>query len=178
VAVSGEFRIDVRPYAGYDDPSLPVAAWIGQAGIAGDVSGGNVIIDFLFQRANDAQISELFNLEQMTVDTTADASQEVLMQTVAMDTLAPNRPASDQLWSLNTDGLLGSVSALLLDRGNGLPLWLGAPNRVEGNGVLRFTMANTNLRLYAITVQGYMWGPRSVMAPGGPRRPIGGLFRG
>jgi len=176
VTVTGEFRIDIRPYSAYDDPSFPVAAWIAQAGIAGDASGGLLIIDFLFQGPG-AQISELFNLEQLAIDTNANTVEDIMIETIGMDTLAPNRLASPQKWSVTTDNVLGTDSAVRLNAAaQGLPLWLGAPSRQEGNGVIRFTFLNANLRLYAITIQGMMWGPRSVLAPGGPRRPLSGLF--
>jgi len=175
VAVAGEFRVDVRPYSAYDDPSLPVAAWIGQGGIAGDASGGNVQMTFLFQRSDDAQISELFNLEQLAADTTAGGNHSGQMETVAMDTLAPNRLGSPEIWGLSFVSSFGRA-ALEMNDVSVLPLWLGSPNREEGNGGIRFTFANVDLRLFAVRIQGYMWGPRSVLASGGPRRPVGGLF--
>jgi len=176
VTVAGEFRVDVRPYSGYDDPSLPIAAWIAQAGIVGDASGGSVFIDFLFQRSDDPQISELFNLEQLSADTSTGVDRSFSIETLAMDTLAPNRPASPQKWADNVFNVSGVGIAATSIRSTELPLWLGAPNRVEGNGGIRIIFTNINLLLYAVTVQGYMWGPRSVLAQGGPRRPLDGLF--
>ena len=177
MSVVGSFRIDIRPYSAYDDPSLPVASWIAQAGIAGDASGGTVLVDFLFQE--EAQpISELFNLEQIAVDTDANATDEYLIQTRGMDSLAPDRPASPQKWQAQTNSLLATESATSLHEEIGLPLWLGSPNNRDSTGALRFVFVNTDLRLFAVTVQGYMWGPRSILAQGGPRRPVGGLFKG
>lgn len=176
MAVAQTFRVDVRPYSGYADPSLPVAAWIAQAGIAGDASGGNLFIDFLFQPSDDEQISELFNLEQLSIDTTAAADHAGLMATINMDSLAPNRPASTQMWRVLIQGSGLGVAAIDIGQFSVLPLWLGSPSKTEGNGGLRFEFANVDLRLFAVTIQGYMWGPRSVLAAGGPRRPVGGLF--
>ena len=170
------FRVDVRPYTGYDDPSLPIAAWISQGGVAGDASGGVLTMTFLFQRDDDARVTELFNLEQISIDTDANADDEFLLRTVNMDNLAQNRPASPQMWSLIVEGIPSVNMAALRDRSPALPLWIGAPNQDEGDVGLRIQVTNTDLRLYAVTLQGYMWGPRSVLAPGGPRRPVGGLF--
>ena len=64
----------------------------------------------------------------------------------------------------------------LRNEGPRLPIWLGVVGRQEGDSVITFQFDNVNLRLYQIVIQGYMWGPRSVLAPGGPRRPVGGLF--
>ncbi len=171
------FRVDVRPYSGYDDPSLPIAAWISQAGGVGDASGGVINFDFLFQRDDDAQVSELFNLEQLSMDNTSTSTVQVILQTLNMDNLSQARPASPQMWFFQTSGASATaISAGRLDQGKMLPLWLGAPNRVEGDVGIRMLFANVDLRLYAFTLQGYMWGPRSVLARGGPQRPIGGLF--
>lgn len=177
MAVSGEFRVDVRPYSGYEDPSLPIAAWIAQGGLAGDASGGNILFDFIFQSTDGPQISELFNLKQISTDVSSSAAnRDWTMVTVGMDALAPNRQASPQSFqSFMSAGSPGTASTEL-QPGSILPIWLGAPNRDEGIGGLRFTTNNVNLLLYAITIQGYMWGPRSVLAQGGPRRPVGGLF--
>ena len=171
------FRVDVRPYTGYQDPSLPIAAWISQAGVAGDASGGQINLDFLFQRDDDAQVSELFNLEQVSFDNTSTSAVIVLVETMNLDSLSQNRPASPQFWSFTTLGVPATgFSAVKLDNGSQLPLWLGAPNRDEGDVGIRLNFANVDLRLYAVTLQGYMWGPRSVLAEGGPRRPPSGLF--
>jgi len=175
VSVQASFRVDVRPYSGSDDPSLPIAAWIGQAGQVGNGSGGNVIFSFLFQRDDDALVTESYNLEQLAVDTTSPTDVGGRMETLRMDQLSLNRTASPQIWTFLTVGRVG-VSALQLQDSNILPLWLGAPNLDEGDKGIRFQFSNIDLRLYAITIQGYMWGPRSVLAPGGPRRPVGGLF--
>ena len=176
MSVTAAFRVDIRPYSAYDDPGLPVAAWIAQAGIAGDASGGTVLIDFDFQL--EAQpVSELYNLEQLAIDTDDSSAVDIMMQTQGMDQLAQTRPASPQKWSMTTDGVLGADSAVRLqDAKVGLPIWLGSPNNIDSNGTLRFIFLNSDGRLYAITAQGYMWGPRSILAPGGPRRPVGGLF--
>ena len=175
MSVQASFRVDVRPYSGYAEPSFPIGAWIAQGGLAGDASGGNLTFDFLFQRDDDALVTELYSLEQISIDSTASANHSGNMQTIRMDQLAPNRPASPSIWGFF---LVARVTgaALDLEESNILPLWLGAPNLDEGGKGLRFTFANVDLRLFAITIQGYMWGPRSVLASGGPRRPVGGLF--
>jgi len=177
MAVTANFRVDIRPYSGYSDPSLPIASWVAQGGIAGDASGGTIFMNFLFQRDEDAQISELFNLEQIAFDTSTEAVVDVQLDTRNMDTLAPNRPLTDQRWMFSTDGVAATgSSALRLDQSLLLPIWLGSPNRVEGESGLRFQTNNIDLLLLLATLQGYMWGPRSVLANGGPRRPVGGLF--
>jgi len=176
VSVLTDFRVDVRPYSGFDDPGLPVASWVAQGGVAGDASGGSVFMSFLFQRDDDAQISEMFNLEQISFDMSTITSREVALQTFNMDSLGGNRALSPQIWRFRTEGVAGpSISALDFES-NLLPIWMGSPTRAEGDSGVRLTIVNVDLLLYAAVLQGYMWGPRSVLARGGPRRPPGGLF--
>ena len=178
MTVSNTFRVDVRPYSGYNDPSLPVASWIAQGGSVGDASGGVVIQNFFFKLDDDAQISELFNLEQIAADTSTSSGVNGTLEILQMDSLAPNRLVSNRVWAFGVTavGSPQGVSAIFLDRITMLPLWLGAPNRAEGDAGIRIRYPNTDLLLYQTTLQGYMWGPRSVLAEGGPRRPVGGLF--
>ncbi len=179
MSVSGNFRVDTRPYSGYVDPALPIGSYIAQAGIAGDATAGVVLINFLFQLSANRRITESYNLEQVSIDTDANSANRGSMATLNMDSLSPDRQASPQKWTFLTsiDGVSDS-SLLLTDRGV-LPLWLGSPALPAGSSAagLRFTFLNVDLRLYAVTIQGYIWGPRSVLAPGGPQRPPNGFFR-
>lgn len=174
------FRVDNRPYSGYNDPSLPISGWIAQGGAVGDASGGNLIMDFNFMGGETApRTSELYNLEQISIDTASAVTETLIMETRNMDNLSPARAASPQKWSWIVTVAL-SISTLSqggVPKG-ALPIWLGAPNQdaPSNEAGFRFTWANTDLRLYAITLQGWRWGPRSILAPGGPQRPPFGYF--
>ena len=175
MAVGFSFRVDVRPYSGYANPSLPIAAWVGQGTAVGDATGGNLNMDFFFQNDDEALITELFNLEQVALDTTAGVNTPGILRLISMDNLAPNRPMFGQIWSFTMNTRLGDT-AIDMTRGSVLPLWLGAPNREEGDSGIRFFFDNVDARIYGVTIQGYIWGPRSVLAEGGPQRPPNGLF--
>lgn len=181
MSVFGTFRIDTRPYTGYQDPGLPIGSWIAQAGIAGDASGGILRMNFLIELEGGVRVSELYNIEQVSIDTSSANNRTFILATVNMDTLSPVRQASPQKWQLATAlATSTSESALELDKLTGLPLWLGAPapDSPAGDKGFSLTMANIDLLLVASTFQGFIWGPRAVLAPGGPRRPPGGFFRG
>jgi len=179
MAVSANFRVDTRPFSGYADPALPIASWIAQGGVAGDASGGAVIMNFLFQQSADKRITEMYNVEQASLDTSDNLLRRVGLETLNMDALSPDRPASPQKWFLDVNSVTGiSGTALNVRDLAGLPIWLGAPFLPAGSSAagLRFQFSNIDLILYAITVQGYIWGPRSVLAPGGPQRPPNGFL--
>jgi len=182
MSVTINFRVDVRPYTGYEDPSLPIAAYFAQGGVAGSASGGGVFMTFRFQGAEvlPDQISEIYNLEQLSADTSTTVPRNLEVASLNMDALSFARPGSPQKWQLRTETSQDNASALPLETATGLPIWLGSPNQdaVSGDAGVRITWQdNIDLLLYAVSIQGYIWGPRAVLAPGGPRRPIGGLFR-
>lgn len=179
MSVTGNFVYDVRPYSGYTDPSLPTGAYIAQGGIAGDASGGLLTMNFLFQIAEQNRITELFSLEQISLDIADGADVDVVMSTLNMDILSQARAASPQKWFFRVINVTTALGGAIAEMGTTiLPLWLGSPNidALGDAGGLRFQWVNANLRLYAITIQGYIWGPRSILAEGGPRRPVSGLF--
>jgi len=172
-------RVDIRPYSGYSDPSLPIAAWISQGTVTGDVTGGSVFITMIFELdETDFRLSQLYNLEQFSMDHDAPSAFAGLMTTRAMDRLSPQRDAAEQRWGLVgvTDG--ANQAAVGIDALAGLPIWLGSPNEdFSVDSGLRFETPNVDARVVNVTAQGYVWGPRSVLAEGGPQRPANGFFR-
>jgi len=176
VTVSNEFRVEVRPYSGHVEPWLPTGSYIAEGGSIGDASGGSVFMNFLFAKEPDPRQSEMYNIEQMAMDVTPIGGVvRALFRTLQMDNLAPTRIASPQKWQVELGTDLVDEHALNLSFLAGLPLWLGAPSAATDCGV-RFEFDNLDGTLYAVTIQGFIWGPRSVLAPGGPQRPLGGRF--
>lgn len=178
MTVSVDARVETRPFSGFNDPALPTGSYIAQVGVAGDASGGIVLIDFEFMNEGNPLNNQMYNLEQISIDTSTAASEVFEMETLNMDRLAPTRGASPKKWRWVTSAGI-AASMLPVQQLSGLPLWLGAPNQEapSGSALLRFNCTNTDLRLYAITIEGYIWGPRSVLAPGGPQRPARGFMR-
>lgn len=178
MTVSGFAGTEYRPFDGFRDPALPIASYISQAGITGDASGGSVLLDNLFQIQETGRgTPNFFNLEQVSVDISSSVASGPIMRTLNMGRLAPTRAMSPLKWQLfvTPDGV--DDAALQLNFLAGLPLWLDAPTFLVGDAGLRFEFANQDLILFATTVQGYVWSPRSVRVDGGPQRPIGGMFR-
>jgi len=175
MAVVGSFNYDIRPYTGYSDPGLPIASYIAQGGLVGDASGGNVIFTFIMMTEQEEKITEMFNLEELELDTDG-AGEAFLMETVNMDSLSRNRSASKRKWQGATIAFGSDSASPFLHLSTFRPMWLGSPNldARAGTAGLRFSFANTDLRLYAVTIQGYIWSSRSILADGGPRRPLGG----
>jgi len=177
MAVTTSFDVHPRPYSGYANPSLPIASYIAQGTEVGNGTGGSLFLQFLFQRAAARDVSELYNLEQFSIHVDEAADIGANLETLAMDHLFGQEPAILQRYSLLLDfaGVgLGNASQVR-DQG-ALPLWLGRPQTGLDAGI-RLEFVNTLLVNYSATIQGYIWGPRAVLAAGGPQRPPQGYFR-
>lgn len=176
MSVAANARVFTRPYTGYEDPGLPVGAYIGQAVITGDASAGVSQLNFLFQFGQDALNSQIYSLEHFSAESNASANEELLFQPINMDRLTPQAVLPPTRWSvpLIADGVGSAVARL--EALNGLPLWLGSPNTALLECGIRFQVINTAMRVHTYMIQGYIWGPRSVIAPGGPRRPLAGFL--
>lgn len=177
MTVQGDFRVEVKPYSGYDNPSLPIASWIASGTLTGDATGGAVQFTFLFQVAESDNVSERYDLEQLAIDVEIGTNVVVMMEAQGMEQLAfPSRNVEEQRWAMQvlTDGS-GRAAVPLADLA-GLPIWLGMPIFGVDAGV-RLRFLNIDTIVYNATLHGYIWGPRSVLAPGGPQRPPNGYFR-
>lgn len=172
------FRTEVRPYSGYAERQFPIGAWIASGTLTGDASGGFVQANFLFQFGQQALVTEMYNLEQFSVDmgVAAAPSIQAELQTRNMDILAPGRTIGVQRWqfALLSDGAGNSINQLADQAG--LPIWLGAPHTPLLECGIRWQFVNALDQVFTITCQGYIWGSRSVLAPGGPQRPPFGIF--
>lgn len=177
MSLTAAFDVITRPYSGYADPTLPIAAYIAQGVQTGDGSGGFLNLQFLFQLAAARDVSNLYNLEQFAVFSDQGVTIGANLDTVAMDHTGGPTVAFLQRWNLllTFAGLGLGVAAPLSDQG-ALPLWLGRPQTGVDAGV-QFQFVNSPGDNFTAVIQGFIWGPRSVLADGGPQRPPSGYFR-
>lgn len=174
--VISNFRTEMRPYSGYRDPSLPVGAWIANGALIGDLSGGFIQMNFLFQFGQQPLNSQLYNIERFSADISASLSLLGEIQTRQMDNLAPGRPVGVQRWIFDITGDNVNNASCKLDSFSGLPIWLGSCQEAFLECGVRFQFQNLDGLTHTVTVQGYVWDPRSVLAPGGPQRPPNGFL--
>lgn len=177
MTITAEGIVQIYEFAGYQDPSLPIGAWAGVRGVTGDASGGSRILDLVFAAATQPRASTMFSLEQLSVFDEEETEKGCLIQTINLGIIGDI--AFDQIFNvlMRTGPTTGQSSAGSGADGANLPLFLG---RQQGRSVgtfLRASVINSLNNDFIFNAQGYMWGARSINAPGGPRRPIGGLFR-
>jgi len=165
-----------RPWRGYDDPGLPVGMWVSQGVVTGDASAGQMAITTVF-RPEGARVSgRFFNVEQVEAQISPSNSNGVFFFLADMDTVG-DTVMVDRQWG----GILASnssVGILRHERLPPLPWFLGAPRRDTGSFSSQFQVGtpNVDLSTWLVTLQGYIWEPRSMMAQGGLRRPIDSLY--
>jgi len=166
-----------RMWRGYDDPGLPIGAYIAHDVSVGDATGSTNTIQFAFKPQGQQSSGRFFNVEQWNAFLTATTSQSLSIQAEDFDQLGPFI-ISIRRWGTS-----------LIDDGDGhaiisagtvfppLPLFLGQEGRLVGQRTdMTFVTANVNTIVFSVVIQGYIWEPRSILAEGGLRRPADSLY--
>ncbi len=170
--------IQIMPFSGYKDPSLPIGVWIGGAAVQGNVSGGVMTAVVIFALASTPYSGNRYSLEQLS-------AQEDLEDAAHNYSLI-----ADNMEAVTSEGInqrhlvVGSLSAA---PGGGTMInsvsssdmkgrWLGGQAIHQAQSSLLMSVANLQTNILQMVAHGYVWGPRSILAEGGPRRPVNGLF--
>jgi len=174
MAVQTNFRIDQLPWAGYDEPGLPTGAWVAEGTVTGVDGVGSQVIGILIQLASDPLSSRLYNMEQVILSKTASTDEVVGCRINNMGHLTPDRPLSQRNFSIPmiVAGADFSANNPTLSR----PIFLGAPSGAGLECGLSFRIDDAAAIVLIVSVQGYIWEPRSLLAPGGLRRPVGSIY--
>lgn len=167
----------VRPFRAFEDPALPDGYWVAHGSVLGDGSGGLMSVNIRFSSATEPNVSTLWNLEQLMIDTT-NLSRTVRMDAGNMDRqpIGESTGALSKLWQLALIDFGTAAAGAGLDLDSQLlPLFLGRADKGVA-GDLAFDLDNVTGTSFAVMAQGFFWGPGAVNAPGGPQRPVGSLF--
>jgi hypothetical protein len=166
--------VKTRMFSGYpDDPGLPLGTWAVSAGVIGDASGGNRSIEVDFQPGSIARASLCFSLEEFYLTDTDNNAKVAEFRSLNMERLHDS-----ELVRRATAPLIAGLIVATLDPaavGGIVPMFMGYTGSVGAPaGFLVIATNVAGLTLLAVA-GGYYWGPRSINAVGGPRRPITGL---
>lgn len=176
MSVVADFPVIQRPWAGYDDPGLPVGMWIAQGTVSGDMTGGDASVVFVFKPAGNPLGGRFYNIEQLEVHTTNASVNEggLLFNNfeIVGTTGLVNRLTH---LSLESDGI---TDAGLIPGDLQLPIFIGRPQLVDLEAAVQVRLANTTIEVLFATIQGYIWEPRSLLVAGGLRRPPDSLYGG
>lgn len=174
------------PWRGYDDPSLPEGIWFASPVVIGDASGGTSSAQVLFGDEGDPLSGDIFTVETIEAFISDPTGFLGFWNIIGM---APAFQSSfiDRLGFLQfgSGGAVFGQSLIHGGRGGGstmplLPLVLGT-RRGTADSLAAFSVGTDNIGVgdsLAVACMGYRWGPRSILAPGGPQRPARSIFGG
>jgi len=166
-----------RMWRGYDDPGLPVGAYIGHNLVVGDVTGGTAFVEFNFKQINEPATGRFYSLEQCNIFTTTTSFVNGSMAVRFFDRTGPFQISVRQYrFELKTDGI--SNAALRYNEDfPPMPLFLGQSTRLQNElSRVAFEIANINLVVFQVVIQGFIWEARSILAEGGLRRPLDTVY--
>lgn len=169
-------HVQQRTWRGYDDPGLPVGMYITQGSVLGDLSGGNQLVIHSFKGEDEAASGRFYNIEQLDAHFTAAVPTIMFMRALNWEISGPTGLINRQWRALLQDNDNG-VAAMMNDAAFPLPLFLGIIAPVDSLAVqLEVGTDNADGQTLFVTIQGYIWEARSVLAEGGLRRPMDALY--
>jgi len=178
VTVSVSNAISRRPWRGYDDPGLPVGMYFAQNAVTGDASGGDMIIFFDFKGEGEPVSGFFYNIEQLNIFGTQLTTHPGHIVANNWETIGPVGLVNRQ-WRFQLESNANDITAVNEEIHFPLPLFLGSVAPVASlSATLEVGTDNFDLTSLVATVQGYIWEPRSIQAPGGLRRPVDSLYGG
>lgn len=172
MSIGGDLPITHLPWNGYLDPGLPAGHWQGSIQVTGDASGGVAVLTFLFAQGNNSVNERMYNIELMEFRISDDVVQTGIMNIINMGFLL-SRSIS---LPLNPVVPVDVAVSALDHSAFRLPIWLGSQSVPGTPSSIEFNFGNENAPNFRAIVQGYFWEPRSLLAPGGPRRPAEALY--
>ncbi len=168
--------IQRRPWRGYDDPGLPVGMYFAQTAVTGDASAGDMITFFFFHEEGDPVSGWFYNLEQINIFHSAIATKGGHIVLNNFETLGPVGLVNRQYRFRLIDNA-NNVSAMNEEVYFPLPMFLGSVAPVPDiSASIEVGINNVDLTSLVVTIQGYIWEPRSIFAEGGLRRPFDSLY--
>jgi len=174
MTITASSLIRITEFPEFEDPSLPAGTWVGNQVVTGDVSGGSRIVQLIIAPVSQPKTSLFYSLEQFMVfdeDSTVKTAQVQGVNLGRIGTLSFDQIIVVEMLALPVSGS-GGLGRDLLG-----PYQLG---RQRTGGVatqVRASVNNSDGDDFIFQAQGYWWDARSVSAPGGPSRPVQGMYQ-
>lgn len=162
-----------RVWGGFAGARDPIGHWHQATANTGDATGGSNVINLVFQQQAAPNLDpQIYSVEQVAVQLDAAPFSNVRIRSVVMGDLSG---ADGYVCGVNAAGSqdFGAIAGSNL---TWLPIFLGSARTQGSTTALEFAMDNVDTQNLIVSAQGYIWGSRSRSAPGGPRRPVGGMY--
>jgi len=175
MSVLGAEPVEFQRFSGYRDRRYPEGYWFGFVTVTGDATGGTASLAINLNQAGRTTLSSrLFSLEQFAVHSDRVAAEAGRLEMVNLS--GPSLGAFRGIITLPmvnfSQGNALEPSAYAM-----LPLFVGSQRDPALVSSIAVVMSNTDLIFRTFEAQGYWWGARSVLEPGGPQRPPTGLYQ-
>jgi len=168
--------VSYRRYQGYADPRFPEGFWFSKVTATGDASGNPMTLTHILADGSNPLSSRIWSLEQVALRVSvAQARQDIIRMGGLRDpTLTGTLQVEWILQRIAPD--VGAFSGWQARDMAFLPVHLGG-QRVGGTSAfVEVDTINENGAVHVFYATGYWWGARSVLADGGPQRPLTGIF--
>lgn len=172
MSVIVQVQVVKTPFAGYPDPSLPSGTWTAQTLSVGDGSSGQNEIDLVFSPSAAPFDSQYYSLEHFAVTTTLQTNTQGDLRIINLGAFILARAYSFGLLrdAANSEAHVQGRSYALL------PIFLGQQQAQATTTLVAFRLPNIDTEVLTFSGEGYYWSVRSLNAPGGPSRPVQGLY--
>lgn len=170
MSVIAQLAIQQFFFPGYEDPSLPSGIWKGSQIVTGDASGGFMEVDLLMSPIGPLN-TRFYSIDQFSAfqtGATAIAAHFIIINLGQLTDRRYDLPLVLSGDQTNVDPL-GSQFAFL-------PLFLGSQVNAAASALVAFVCQNGDTEILTFNAMGYFWQARAGNAPGGPSRPVQGVF--
>ncbi len=165
--------VEFKRFSGWVEQQMPEGYWFGSSVTTGDASAGTANHAINFNQAGGPRSSRIYSLEQISI-----FSDDVVTRVGRLEQVNLEGPANRVFRGIMGITLLLSVDGISMNTQDEafLPRFLGSQRDPALVASIAFVIANIENVVTTFEVAGYWWGPRSVLVPGGPQRPLNGMF--
>jgi len=162
-------KVRRRSWNGYREQAFPTGYWIGAGRVEGDGTGGTALFVAVFNPGSAQKVNQWYSLEQLTMFDFENAPRAISVEANNFD----DDILGIKAWMVNSFSAGANAAIALQDSRAGI--FLGN-QRASGTQLdIRLTKSNAAFN-WDVIMEGYIWGPRSLSAPGGFQRPPTGIY--
>jgi len=178
LSIVAQINVESRRFSGWLEPQYPIGFWQAALSLTGDVSGGLLGIDLVFQQANGpARLnSQMYSVERFAIQSTFNGGKAARIRAINMG--GPSNQAFKHEYTALLQAQDGTDDSALVPVAMTLVPWfLGSQKQAGTTASFSMILDNLDGVIVDFEAEGYRWSPRSVLVNGGPQRPPTGLYQ-
>jgi hypothetical protein len=172
MAESQRKSVGSKGFSGWQEPQYPSGYHLTEGAIVGTTSGGDMVLGFDFALASELRNSQYYSIEDLRVTVFEQAESNLELSIVNFDSAITTRFS---VRVEGTDSGFGSAEPHVVRGLQGL--FLGRQASASAVTSVDITANNNDGVLMRVFLAGYIWSSRSTNVPGGPQRPLTGMYR-